>query len=124
MKRKGESEIAVWGGIAAIALVFVCIGLWAWPTYKVWSSGMHGQALLRQAEQEKQIMIEQAKAEVESAKLRAEAIRIEGEMAQQFPEYRTQQFIGAFAEAMQNGSIEKIVYVPTEANIPIIEAKN
>ena len=76
------------------------------------------------AEQEKQVQIEQARSELESAKLRAEAIEIVGAASQKYPEYRLQEFIGAFAQAMENGAIEKIIYVPTEANIPIIEARN
>ena len=43
-------------------------------------------------------------------------------MAQKYPEYRQQEFIGAFAEAIQSGQVEQIIYVPTEANIPIVEA--
>src|SRR3990172_1412618 len=82
----------------------------------------NGQATLKRAEQEKQVMIEQARSELESAKLRADAIQIVGKAAKEYPEYRTQEFIGAFAEAMQNGAIDKIIYVPTEANIPITEA--
>ncbi|WP_417396912.1 hypothetical protein [Gimesia chilikensis] len=93
------------------------------PMWRVWSQGKVGEAMLRKAEQEKQILIEQAKAEVEAARLRAEAIQIVGKAAQEFPEYRKQEFIGAFAEALQNDSIDKIIYVPTEANIPIIEAR-
>lgn len=92
------------------------------PMWRVWSQGKEGEAMLRKAEQEKQILIEQAKAEVEAARLRAEAIQIVGKAAQEFPEYRKQEFIGAFAEALQNDSIDQIIYVPTEANIPIIEA--
>jgi regulator of protease activity HflC (stomatin/prohibitin superfamily) len=88
----------------------------------VWRSGLSGQAALKRAEQEKQIMIETAKAEVESAKLRAEAIALVGEAAQQYPEYRQQEFIAAFGEAIQSGDVEQIIYVPTEANIPIVEA--
>ena len=45
-----------------------------------------------------------------------------GAAARDFPEYRVQEFIGAFGEALQNGNIEKLVFVPTEANIPIVEA--
>lgn len=74
------------------------------------------------AEQEKQIQIAQARAEVESSRLRAEAIEIVWEASQKFPEYRTQEFIWASAEAMNNGNIQKIIYVPTEAWIPILEA--
>ena len=92
------------------------------PMWSVWQQGKSGEAALKRAEQEKQIMIEQAKAEVESAKLRAEAIKIVGKAAQEFPEYRLQEFMAAFADALQNDSISKIVFVPTEANIPITEA--
>ena len=84
---------------------------------------MQGKANLRQAEQEKMIMIETAKAEKEAAVQRAEAIRIMGEAAKEFPEYRQQEFIAAFGEAIQDGSINQIIYVPTEANIPITEKR-
>ena len=111
-------------GCAGLALLFglVAIGMWGCPQYNVWTQGMSGQAALKKAEQEKQILIEQAKAEVESAKLRAEAIQIVGKAAKEFPEYRLQEFMGAFAEALQSNSITKIIFVPTEANIPITEA--
>ena len=115
--------------VARVVVVAVVAGLsplamWGIPTYGVWRQGLIGQASLARAEQEKRIAVEQAKAEVESAKLRAEAIEIVGLASQKFPEYRTQEFIGAFADAMQNGNIDKVIYVPTEANIPIIEARS
>lgn len=77
---------------------------------------------MKRAEQTKQIMIETARAEKEAAVLRAEAIAIIGAAAQDYPEYRTQEFIGAFGDALRDGAIEQIIYVPTEANIPILEA--
>jgi len=67
-------------------------------------------------------MIQQAQAELDAASLRAEAISIVGKAAKDYPEYRKQEFIGAFAEALQKGTIQQIIYVPTEANIPILEA--
>jgi len=107
------------------SLIFMLLlgtGLAGCPVYNVWQQGLAGEARLKRAVQEKQIAIEQAKAEVESSKLRAEAIQTIGAMAKKYPEYRLQEFIGAFADAMGNGKIQKIIYVPTEANIPIIEA--
>ena len=68
------------------------------------------------------IQVEQARAELEAAELRAQAISVVGEAAARFPEYRLQEFIGAFAEALGNGDVAQLVYVPTEANIPIMEA--
>lgn len=82
-----------------------------------------GEAALQRAENEKKVMIETARAEQESAELRAAAIRIMGEMAAQYPEYREQEFIGAFAEAVQSGAIDQIIYVPTESNVPIVESR-
>lgn len=108
-------------GVVSLILL-LAFGLWFFPTYGVWKAGLSGKATLMQAEQEKQIQIEQAKAELESAKLRAEAISIVGEASKNYPEYRTQEFIGAFAEAIKSGAIDQIIYVPTEANIPIVES--
>jgi regulator of protease activity HflC (stomatin/prohibitin superfamily) len=104
---------------AVIVVLILMIGL---PIYNVWRLGKSGEALLKRAEQEKQILIETAKAEVEAAKLRAEAIEIVGASAQQYPEYRLQEFMGAFGEALNNDNNKTIIYVPTEANIPITEA--
>ena len=111
------------GGVL-IALFLIIGGLmFGLPQYNVWTAGMQGKATLMRAEQEKQILIEQAKAEVEAAKLRAEAIEAVGAAAAKYPEYRHQEFIGAFAQALESGTIDQIIYVPTEAGIPITEAK-
>lgn len=109
--------ISVLGLVAFVALLMAVL-----PQYSVWQQGLAGEAALNRSVQEKQILIEQARAEVESAKLRAEAITIVGAAAKEFPEYRLQEFMGAFADALQNNSIQKMIFVPTEANIPITEA--
>ncbi|OTG61812.1 hypothetical protein B9T29_10240 [Acinetobacter sp. ANC 3903] len=103
-------------------LLLVLLLLFGWPHYKVWKQGMDGQAALAEAEQSKMIQVQVAKAELESAKLRAEAIKLVGQAAKDYPEYRKQEFIGAFGEALRDGRIQQIIYVPTEANIPIVEA--
>ena len=108
--------------ILAVAVTIVCGGLFGIPVWNVWRAGLSGEANLRRAQQEKMILIEQAKAEVEAAGFRARAIGIVGAAAKEFPEYRLQEFMGAFAEALQNDSITKIIFVPTEANIPLIQA--
>lgn len=92
--------------------------------YSVWQKGLSGKANLERAKQERQILVEQAKAEKEASSIRAEAIKIIGQAAQDYPEYRKQEFMGAFAEALQNESIEKIIFVPTEANVPIVQIRD
>jgi len=119
---KDEGSVGVVLFLFAMAVGVIALFMWGLPTYGVWRAGLQGEATLMRAEQEKKVQIEQAKAELESAKLRAEAIEIVGKASKDFPEYRTQEFIGAFAEAMKDGSIDQIIYVPTEANIPIVES--
>ena len=120
--KKGNADGLLLAMIAAFVVIIFLFFLFAWPQYKVWQQGMAGQAQLSKAQQSKQIAIETAKAELESAKLRAEAIKVMGKAAQEYPEYRQQEFIGAFGEALREGNINQIVYVPTEANIPVLEA--
>lgn len=118
-----RKAISICAGVLFSLAVLILACLWAWPKYGVYRQHLEGEAKLRRSEMEKQIIIEQAKAEVEAAKLRAQAIEAVGGAAQKYPEYRTQEFIGAFAEALKEGNVQQIIYVPTEANIPIIEAR-
>lgn len=109
--------VIIIGVLALTASLF-----WILPVWNVWRSGLSGEAALKRAEQTRQILVTQARAEKESAGLRAEAISIVGKAAKDFPEYRQQEFLGAFAEALKEGKISQIMYVPTEADIPITEA--
>jgi regulator of protease activity HflC (stomatin/prohibitin superfamily) len=83
---------------------------------------MSGKARLAEASQSRQIQVEQAKAELDASKLRAEAIKIMGKAAKEYPEYRQQEYMAAFGEALREGKMSQIIYIPTEANIPIMEA--
>lgn len=105
--------------ITIVAIIGLMFGL---PIYGVWQQEYAGRAALAKASQTRQVLITQAQAEREAATARAEAISIMGEAAKKYPEYRQQEFIGAFAEALREGNISQIMYVPTEANIPITEA--
>lgn len=105
-----------------VALGVVALAMWGCPKYEVYSQEMKGRAELARADQNRQILLSQAKAESEAAKQRAEAIKIVGQAAKDFPEYRQQEFIGAFADALKEGKMSQIIYVPTEANIPLTEA--
>ena len=102
--------------------LLIALGMWGCPQYKVYSSQKNGEAILAHAQAAREVAVAQAKAEKEAAEYRAEAIAIVGKAAKEFPEYRQQEFIGAFAEALKDGKVNQIIYVPTEANIPIMEA--
>lgn len=117
--QKGNATLFLIGVVIFIVVIGIVL---AFPYYRVWAQDMRGQAALAEAKSSKQVQVEQARGELESSKLRAEAIKIIGKAAQDYPEYRNQEFIGAFGEALREGQIEQIIYVPTEANIPILEA--
>jgi regulator of protease activity HflC (stomatin/prohibitin superfamily) len=121
-QQNGSAELVFAGVVISIILAVFVFTVFLWPMVNVWRSGLTGEAELRRAEQTRQILITQAKAEEEAAVHRSKAIMIMGEAAKKFPEYRQQEFIGAFADAMHNGRINQIIYVPTEAGIPILEA--
>lgn len=99
------------------------------PRYKVWRMEMKGKAEFAEAEQNRRIKIEEAKAnleaeklnaqaEVERAKGAAEAIKIEnGQLTTTYIQY-------LWVRQQGNNQIQKVVYIPTEASMPILEAKN
>lgn len=107
-------------GLACMTLLVVSIA--GFPPYRVWNADMTGRAKLAESENARKVLIEQARAEQEAAKMRADAIAIVGKAAKEYPEYRQQEFLGAFAEALKEGNISQIMYIPTEASIPITEA--
>jgi len=101
---------------------------WGLPKYRFYRQDIVGQANLRQQEWEKQIITEEAKAnleraaldakaEVERAKGVAEANEIIGESLQNNEAYLRYLWINALYEETNS-----IIYVPTEANLPILEA--
>ena len=109
--------------VGIVVTILLVVGfLFGLQYFKVFSAEMSGKAILAQATNERQAQVEQARAEYEAAQLRADAIAIVGEAAQKYPEYRYQEFLGSFAEAFKAGKINQVVYVPTEAMIPIMEA--
>lgn len=122
-----EGEIVFVLGIFAV-MVLICGVFVAYPIYHVWSQEMSGKADLANAEWSKQIAIEEAKAELESASLNAaseierakgvaEANKIIGDSLKGNDAYLRYLWI----QGLQDGSSE-IIYIPTEANLPILEA--
>lgn len=115
--------------VIVIAVIGIIVGLlmWVLPKYSVWSKGLKGEAQLREAEYSKQVLIEEAKAnleaeklnaqaEVERAKGMAEAMEIEGGKL-------TDTYIKYLWVRSMTGNEANTIYIPTEAGLPILEAK-
>lgn len=110
-------------GIVVSVVISLMIGC---PTYNVYSSRMEGEALLAHAQSSKEVVVAEARAKMESASLLAQAdtIRAHGVAA-------SNRIIGAslknnpeYLQWLWIDQIEKAntIYIPTEANLPIMEA--
>ena len=126
--QKGESTVAITLGVIAVVIVlFAIIGIsmWGLPTYTVWQKELSGKAQLKEAEWNRQIQVQEAqanldseilnaKSEVERAKGMAQAIEIEnGQLTETYIKY-------LWVRNMQGE--KTMVYIPTEAGLPILEA--
>ena len=118
-----------WLAIAGIVAVLLLFGgvLWGIPNYKVYARELNGKAQLREAEWNRQIAIQEAEALKESAKLMAEAeiLRAGGiaKANESIADSITEEYIRyKFVEGLNDGNTE-VIYVPTEANLPILEAR-
>lgn len=98
------------------------------PIYRVWQKELSGKAQLKEAEWNRQIQIKEAEAkheaakalagaEIERAKGVAEANKIIGESLKGNDSYLRYLWI----QGLNDGSSE-VIYVPTEANLPILES--
>jgi regulator of protease activity HflC (stomatin/prohibitin superfamily) len=126
------------GGILIVALMILsCLGIivgaiWGLcaggRVYEVWAQGKEGEAELARAESNRQIKTLEAKAAMESSKhladaeiIRArgvaEANRIIGDSLHGNEGYLRYLWI----TGLENKNKE-VIYVPTEANLPILEA--
>ena len=122
-------------GFSTVVLAFlagvITLAMWGCPRYDVYSREMTGKAELAQATSNRQIKVNEAQAaqeaakhlaqaEIERAKGVAEANRIIGDSLKGTEDYLRYLWIHNLAEAEKNGA--QIIYVPTETNLPILEA--
>lgn len=116
------------GMLSLFAVGLCCLFLWGCPNYRVYEQGLAGQAKLKESESSRQVLIQDAiskeeaakhlaRAEVERAKGVAEANKIIGEGLKNNHEYLMYLWIHGMADQHN-----QIVYVPTEAGLPILEA--
>jgi len=128
-KREVTASVIKWSTLAILTLLGIAVlGMWGCPQYAVYSARKDGQAQLAHAQSSKEVAVAEAKAKMESASMLAAAdtIRAHGVA-------RSNQIIGeslkdneAYLHWLWIDNIEKnpqaVIYVPTEANLPILEA--
>jgi len=115
--------------LALTLLAFFCLGLGGYPYYNVWEQGLAGEAELKRAEQNRQIAIEEAAAKKESAQLLADAEVIRARGVKEANEIIAEGLGGPqgylrylYIQALEDTK-NQVIYLPTEAGLPILEAK-
>jgi len=131
------SEGAIIGGSIVVGafLLFGGVGscMYVAPMYNVYSQKMDGEAELAKADSNRQIKVREAQAAFDAADLtaKAEVRRAQGVadankiIAEGLggPEgYLRWRYIEMLEETGKNGKGRDVIYVPTEAGLPVLEA--
>lgn len=114
--------------VMAFLIGVVSLGMWGCPRYGVWEQQLKGEAEFARAQSNRMIAVQEAEAKKEAAsKLAdaeiarargvAEANKIIGDSLKGNEAYLRYLWI----HGLQEGKNE-VIYVPTEANLPILEA--
>ncbi len=128
---EGKVPVITRGAIVGIAVALVLTvgtGMVGCPVYAVWRAQKAGEAELAQADQNRQIAVAQARAKAESAHFEADA-----EVTRATGVAKANEIIGkslqgneAYLKYLWINGLElnknAVIYVPTEANLPILEA--
>lgn len=120
-----SGRIVVVNVVAVVAFIGLLMAIL--PVYGVWRKQQKGRAALAEAEFSKRVKLEEAKtnleseklnalAEIERAKGAAESIRIEGgQITENYIRY-------LWVRQQDNLNDKTVIYLPTEAGLPILEA--
>lgn len=113
-----------------VILAFMAFAMWGCPQYEVYKQRLDGEAQLAHAHASRQVQIQDAQSKLEAAKSLAdaeierargvsEANKIIGKSLKENEAYLRWLWISNLEKAEGKGSV---IYVPTEAGLPILEA--
>ncbi len=124
------------GALVAVAIILFIVVIAALmfgiPKYKVWQQEMAGKAEMAKAEQNRRILVEEAKARLEAEKLNAqaeverargmsEAMKVEnGTLNETYNQYL---FIRTLEKLAEKGSLPQIIYLPSNGLVPVMDLK-
>lgn len=111
-------------------ILIIFLFMWGLPRYNVWQQEMAGKAEMAKAEQNRRILVEEAKARLEAEKLNAEAevARARGmaeamkiENGQLTTVYNQYLFIRTLEKLAEKGDLPQIIYTPSDGLVPIMD---
>ena len=134
--KKGEgsySDEIFFGKIIAHVVIFlsviVAVNMAVMPTYHVWSEKKAGEAELAKAEYSKQVAVQTAKAKNESAQYEADAEVTRASGVAKANAIVAEGLGGPegylrylYIHMLEASTDKQIIYIPTEAGLPILEA--
>jgi len=119
----------MWVGIILLIIILIVALMAILPVYGVWTSKKDGEAQLQESLNAQKVQITQAQSRLDAAQLNKQAAIIEAEaVAKQI------ETIGAnlkehdlylkwqWIKMMEERPDSSVIYVPTEASLPILEA--
>ncbi len=124
-----ENEYKVVVASVGVGLIILLVSLWGCPRYQIYSSRLSGEAELAQAQYTRQVAVAEANAKMDSAKLLANA-----EVQRAIGVAKANKIIGdslkgnegylryLWIQNLENQKSAQVIYIPTEAGLPILEA--
>lgn len=119
-------------GLIVSTVLLIVILMFGLPMYNVWQQEMAGKAEMAKAEQNRKILIEEARARLEAEKLNAqaeverakgmsEAMQLENGTLN--PIYNQYLFIRTLEKLADKGDLPQIIYMPAEGLVPVMDLK-
>lgn len=117
-------------GIVLATFIFIAVLMFGLPRYNVWQQEMVGKAEMAKAEQNRRILVEEAKAKLEAEKLNAQAeierakgmaqaMKLEnGTLSETYNQYL---FIRTLEKIADKGDLPQIIYVPSNGLLPVMD---
>ncbi|MBM6500980.1 MAG: hypothetical protein O9282_11360 [Flavobacterium sp.] len=132
MEKRNVGKLVI--GSVLVMFIIVVTLMFGLPVYNVWQQEMAGKAEMAKAEQNRRILVEEAKAKLEAEKLNAqaeierakgmaEAMKVEnGTLSETYNQYL---FIRTLEKLADKGDLPQIIYLPSNGMIPVMDvAKN
>ena len=126
-KQETKSTITALCALGVFILAIIAAFMFGYPKYKVWQQEMAGKAEFAKAEQNRKIKIEEARANLEAEKLNAQAEIERAKGAAKAIEIENGSITPTYIQYLwvrQQADLgdKTVIYIPTEGNLPILEA--
>jgi regulator of protease activity HflC (stomatin/prohibitin superfamily) len=115
------------GAILIIGLT--TLGMWGCPKYQVYQESKAGEAILAHAQFSREVAVAEAKAKMEAAELlaqaevkRAEGVAKANTIIGQSLKNNESYLRYLWINNLENTRNNQVIYIPTEAGLPILEA--